>query len=282
MYKLICIDMDGTLLTSKRKISQATKDVLKSAHNMGVHIVITTGRIYCNASYYSELIGVTSPVIAANGAIIKEKDKEEPIYKCVIPEEFNLKILELCNKYKLCPNFQTSKDIFGGNTLISFLLYYIVYKTKSKRHKVRIHGINSREKWNKIFSNYKQEIIKCEIYHRDRAKISKIKEDLQSLNELQVVSVGPYGLDITSKNVSKGTAIKVLADYYKIKREEIIAIGDNDNDIEMIKYAGLGVAMGNSKTSIKNIADYVTATNDEEGVAQVVNRFILNKVSLTK
>jgi Cof subfamily protein (haloacid dehalogenase superfamily) len=277
MYKLICIDMDGTLLNSKRKISEASKDALKAAHNMGVQIVITTGRIYCNAAYYSDLIGVTSPVIAANGAIIREKDKEEPIYKCVIPQEVNLKILELCNKYKVYPNFQSSRDIYGGNALVSFILYYFVFKTKSKEHNVRIHGINSIEKWNKIFAKYEQEIIKCEIYDRDKTKISKITKALQELSELQVVNGGHNGVDITCKNVCKGTAVKALADYYKIRSEEVIAIGDNDNDIEMIEYAGLGVAMGNSKASIRDIADYVTATNDEDGVAKVINRFVLNK-----
>jgi len=277
MYKLICIDMDGTLLNSKKRISEVTINALKAAHNTGVQIVITTGRIYCNAAYYSDLIGVTSPVIAANGAIIREKDKEEPIYKAIIPQVVNLKILELCNKYKVYPNFQASNDIYGGNGLISFLLYYFVYKTKSKNHKVKIHGINSVEKWNEILSVHEQEIIKCEIYDRHRSKINKIKEALQELDQLEVVSVGHNGIDITCKNVCKGTAVKALADYYKIKRDEIIAIGDNDNDIEMIEYAGLGVAMGNSRTSIKNIADYVTATNDEDGVAKVINKFILNK-----
>ena len=277
MYKLICIDMDGTLLNNKRKISKASKEALKAAHNMGVQIVITTGRIYCNAAYYSDLIGVTSPVIAANGAIIREKDKEEPIYKRVVPQEVNLKILELCNKYKVYPNFQASNTIYGGNRLISLILYYFVYKTKSKKHKVRIHGINSREKWNEILTIYEQEIIKCEIYDRNKTKINEIKKALQDLGEIEVVSVGHNGIDITSKNVCKGTAVKALADYYKIKREEVIAIGDNDNDIEMIEYAGLGVAMGNSKASIKDIADYVTATNDEDGVAKVINKFILNK-----
>lgn len=277
MYKLICIDMDGTLLNSKRKISEATKEALKAAHDMGVQIVITTGRIYCNAAYYSDLIGVTSPVIAANGAIIREKDKEEPIYKCRIPQEINFKILELCNKYRVYPNFQASNDIYGGNGIISFLLYYFVYKTKSKKHNVRIHGINSAEKWSRILTQYEQEIIKCEIYDRDKTKINKIKKALQELEQLQVVSVGHNGIDITSKNVCKGTAVKALADYYKIKSEDVIAIGDNDNDVEMIEYAGLGVAMGNAKTSIKNIADYVTATNNEDGVAKVINKFILNK-----
>ena len=277
MYKLICIDMDGTLLNSKKKISKETKKSLKAAHDMGVQIVITTGRIYCNAAYYSDLIGVTSPVIAANGAIIREKDKEEPIYKVVIPEKVNLKILELCKEYKVFPNFQGSNDIYGGSGIISFLLYYFVYRTKSKKHKVKIHGINSREKWNTLLKLKKQDIIKCEIYDRHRTKINEIKKALQKLDELEVVSVGRNGIDITCKNVCKGTAVKALADYYKIKREEVIAIGDNDNDIEMIEYAVLGVAMGNSRNSIKDIADYVTATNDEDGVAKVINQFILNK-----
>lgn len=275
MYKMVCIDMDGTLLNSKRKISEINKKILKKANDRGVHIVVTTGRIYCNAAYYSNLLGVNSAVIADNGAIIKERDKEIYISKKVIPEEINLKILDICNKFKANPNFQTSHEIYGGNGIVSFLLYYFVFKTGLKDYEIKIHSVGSSKKWKKVLAKQKNEIIKCEIFHHDKLRMKNIRDAIEALGELKVVSSGQYGIDITHRGITKGSAVEILAKHYGIMREEIIAIGDSLNDVEMIEYAGLGVAMGNAKESVKTIADYVTTSNDEDGVAQVIEKFIL-------
>lgn len=286
MYKLVCIDMDGTLLSSKRVISDANREALIKAHDMGVHIVIATGRIYINAEYYSNLIGVKSPVIAANGAIIKEKQNSEFIYKCLLPIDINNKILEICNKHKVFPRFHTDRDIYYGKGFLHYtnlIFYYgLVLKIKSKKHKVKMHHIKNVDQWKKILISKEKEIIKCEIYSSDEEKIIKVQQELKAIKNIQIVSSsghGHYGVEITNKGVSKGSAVEYLAKKYKIKKEEIITIGDGENDIEMIEYAGLGVAMGNGLEILRGKADYVTATNDDDGVAEVINKFILNKKS---
>ncbi|QCX33905.1 HAD family phosphatase [Caloramator sp. E03] len=279
MYKLVCIDMDGTLLNSKREISDINKSALKKAFDMGVHIVITTGRIYLNAEYYSDLIGIKSPIIASNGAIIKEKGSNEFIYKAVIPKEINLQILEICNKYKLYPRFHTITDIYYSDSLFNFmnLMFYFSFalKVKSKDHRVRMHYIKSKRKWHEVFNLKKEDIVKCEIYSFDKEKIKNVYDELKKIGSIKVVP-GFNSLEITRKDVSKGSAIKFLAEKYKIKREEIVAIGDSENDIEMIQYAGFGVAMGNAIKAVKEKANYITTSNDEDGVAKVINEFIIN------
>lgn len=279
MYKLVCIDMDGTLLNSKREISETNKKALKKAFDMGVHIVITTGRIYINAEYYSNLIGIESPIIASNGAIIKEKGSNEFIYKAAIPKEINLQILEICNKYKLYPRFHTITDIYYSDSMFNFMniMLYLSFtiKVKSKDHRVRMHYIRSKRKWNKIFNYNKEDIVKCEIYSFDKEKIKNVYDELKKIETITVVP-GFSSLEITPKGVSKGSAIKYLAEKYKIKREEIVAIGDSENDIEMIQYAGFGVAMGNAIKAVKDKANYITTSNDEDGVAKVINEFIID------
>lgn len=279
MYKLVCIDMDGTLLNSKRRISETNKAALKKAHEMGIHIVITTGRLCVNAAYYSNLIGVTSPVIAANGGIIKEKD--EFIYKCTMSREMNSQILELCNKYKVNPRFHTTRDLYDGKSCFDFMnlvfFYAFALKIKSKEHKVNLRHIKSAKQWEEVFKIQEKEILKCDIMDRDTEKIRKLKEELKKIDSIQVLGAGANSIEVTHKSVSKGSAVKYLAQRYNIKKEEIITIGDNENDIEMIEYAGLGVAMGNAIEILKDKANYVTATNDEDGVAKVINEFILNK-----
>ncbi|MGK0467098.1 HAD-IIB family hydrolase [Clostridium sp.] len=130
-----------------------------------------------------------------------------------------------------------------------------------------------------MFKTEEEEIIKCDIIDNDIEKIQKIKEELKKIESIQVLGAGLHGVEMTHKSVSKGSAVKYLAQRYKIKKEEIITIGDNENDIEMIEFGGLGVAMGNAIDMLKDRADYIAATNDEDGVAKVISEFILNKVN---
>ena len=114
-YKMVCIDMDGTLLGKKKKISEINKEIIKRAHDKGVEIVVTTGRLYNNAAYFSKLLGVNSPVIAANGAIVIDQKTNEIIYERDIPKEQCLKIYDILTKYKLPFHFHTTKTIYCNN-----------------------------------------------------------------------------------------------------------------------------------------------------------------------
>ena len=118
MYKLICIDMDGTLLNSNKEISEINKAAIKSAYEKGVNVVITTGRLFINASYYSKLLGVKSPVIAANGAIIKGTDNATFIYKLPLSKDITRYILEVCEKVGLNPHFHTHENIFEDHSKV--------------------------------------------------------------------------------------------------------------------------------------------------------------------
>lgn len=103
----------------------------------------------------------------------------------------------------------------------------------------------------------------------------KIKDEINKLNSVDCFASGDHSLEINYKDVSKGNAIKSLLDKYNIKEEELVCIGDNENDISMIKLAGLGIAMGNAISEVKNIADYITDTNKRDGVAKAIEKFIL-------
>jgi Cof subfamily protein (haloacid dehalogenase superfamily) len=274
-YKLVCIDMDGTLLNSKHKISETSKKVLKKAYNMGVHIVISTGRIYVDAKGYSNLIGVKSPVIASNGAVIKEKDRSEVIYKSVIDKKLCFKLLDVCFKHDVVPNFSTSDKLYTGSILVS--IFFEITKLKGGINKeVKIEYVKSFGKWNKVLEKEKDNIVKCEVMNKSKSKLRKFREELKKIKEIELASSSKHNVEITCKGVSKGRAVKVLANYYNIKREEIIAIGDSENDLSMIEFAVLGIAMGNAIDMVKEKADFITDTNDNDGVAKAVDKFVLN------
>ncbi|SHJ85223.1 hypothetical protein SAMN02745163_02710 [Clostridium cavendishii DSM 21758] len=275
-YKLVCIDMDGTLLNSKHKISEETKISLRKAHEKGVHIVITTGRIYNNAAYYSNLLGVKSPVIAANGAFIREKDKSDVIYMNTLTENQCRSILDILLKYKLVPHFHTYNEVYLGSRFHKFMSYIAIGRKLPKDMPVISRYIGNKDKWYNVFKKMDGNLVKAIVFHPNANRINKAKEELMKIPSLEIASSGDLNIEINAEGVCKGQAVEVLAKYYGIKREEVICIGDNENDVSMIEYAGLGVAMGNAIESLKKKANYITDTNDNDGVAKVIEKFILS------
>lgn len=272
-YKMICIDMDGTLLGRGKKISKENKEIIKKVHEKGVEIVVTTGRIYNNAAYYSHLLGVESPVIAANGAIVREKHTNKIIYENPIKTEQCIKLLEMLFKNKFYFHFYTTDGIYCGNPLTKSLTK--MYMTKQVGYddlKINYHVIKNLDEWKKFFEESNGKITKCIAFSLYPEKIKALKKDLDKLEDVVYFGAGSRSVEINNKGVSKGNAVKALADYYGFKREEIVCIGDNENDISMIEYAGFGVAMGNAIKEVKDLADYITATNKEDGVAKAIKK----------
>jgi HAD-superfamily hydrolase, subfamily IIB len=273
-YKLVCVDVDGTLLNSKHKITEKTKASLVKAHQQGVHIVICTGRMYTDAEYYSNLIGVKSPVIASNGAFIKEKDKGKVIYKDILGQSLSLNLLDLFRKHRVKPYFCTPNKFYYGN--IMYKLYYAATKILGIRsNHFDAEYVFSWGRWAKVLEKEKDNIVKCEIIYRDPALIYELLKELKKMDQLEIVDSSRYNIEITRKGVSKGKAVEMLATIYHVKREEIMTIGDSENDLSMIEYAGLGIAMGNALDSIKQKADHVTDSNDHDGVANAIDQFVL-------
>lgn len=270
-YKMVCIDMDGTLLNREHKVSEASKAALKKAHDKGVHIVISTGRIYTDAKEYSNLIGTESAVIASNGAYIREKDNI--IYKSVFPKETCMKLVDVFETYKVRPLFYTPEKIYYGNILFRFFSDYLKlrgYINKTVKYK----WIKSRRAWENIFELEKDNIVKCEIINVDLYKIRMVREALEKLEGVQITSSSKTNIEINCTDICKGTAVEYLTSYYNLDRSQVIVIGDSENDISMIEYAGLGIAMENATDQVKEKADYITDANSMEGVAKAINKFI--------
>lgn len=272
-YKLICIDMDGTLLNGDHIITENTKKILKKAHDFGAHIVISTGRIYSSAEYYSNLIGVNSAVISSNGSFIKEKNIDEPIYKSTLSEDLCMKVVETCARNKTGVSFYSVDKLYCGSIVMIFLHLFLKLK-KIDNLEVDKEYVFSLKRWKEVLKKGNS-MIKCEIMSKDHKKLSKIRSELNKIDGLEVVSSYKNNIEVSMKGVSKGSAVEIIAKHYNVKQEEIIAIGDNENDISMIKYAGLGIAMGNALDIVKENANCVTDTNDNEGVAKAIQKFVL-------
>jgi len=271
-YKLICTDMDGTLLNDNKEISEVNRKAIAEAISKGVIVAVCTGRIFTFASYYARILGTKAPIIASNGAYIRGIDEEDALFKDTLSIEDCREIIKVLNKNGINPTFNTKDRILTGHISDSSLSYLKFNETLDKEHQFKVKVIQD---WESAFIKYDGEILKCIAIDTNLDKVKAAKEEIALLENLVAVSSLYDNFEIMTKNVSKGKAVKFLADFYNIRREEIICIGDNENDLSMIDYAGLGVAMGNSLEEIKSRADYVTTSNNEDGVAKAIGKFIV-------
>ncbi|AIY84846.1 MAG: Cof-type HAD-IIB family hydrolase [Clostridium baratii] len=270
--KLICIDMDGTLLKDKKTVSEENLNSIKLAIKKGVKVVITTGRIYDCAKMYSEKIGLDTPIIASNGAFIGYKDKV--IYNNPLKKEDILKFLEVTKKHGLKAYLTANFGIISQEELAEDHVYKILNKTLKDEEKVKL--IVSDDIKEEI-EKFDGEILKGVCADKNnKVNLIKAREELESLNtNMEIVSSWNDNFEVMRNGSTKGDAVRYLANYFGIDKEEVMCIGDSENDLSMIKYAGTGVAMGNASEDIKSVADYVTDTNVNDGVAKAINKFVL-------
>lgn len=269
-YKLIVSDMDGTLLNSQGKVSDETKKAMKNLLEKGMYIAIATGRIYTTARVYAKHLGIVTPIICCNGAVVKNLEDDKKIYGNPISKEDCFKIIDICKENDLYFHFYSEDTIYGEKLEYKMLYFSEWAKTLNEEDRIKIKVVeDSRE----IIE--KETIYKFGIQTDDIELLDYISKLMNKEKNIEARKSLSNMLDLMNKGVSKGNAVKNLAKSLGIKREEIIAIGDNENDISMLEYAGLGVAMGNAEEEVKKVADYVTDTNDNEGVANVIYNFML-------
>lgn len=277
-YKMLVTDMDYTLLNKEKKVSGRNREAVMKAMEKGVHIVVATGRIYTSARVYAKLLGINTPIIASNGAIIREaafnnpKDTERTIYKQTLNGEAVKEMIRLSHKYDLFCHFFTEDTIYAEKLVNVSLRYTEWNKYLGGDDQVRIKIADDIEK---AIVQQKVDILKAVVVDDDDEKIRCLRNDIERNGSVTVSQSMKGNLEVMNRDVTKGNAVKKLAQIYGIDREEIIAIGDNENDMSMIEYAGLGIAMGNAEEALKKVADHITGDYQEDGVAEAIERFIL-------
>ncbi|QGU96100.1 Cof-type HAD-IIB family hydrolase [Clostridium bovifaecis] len=295
MYKLIAIDIDGTLLKNDKTISSETFTSIQNARNKGVKIVLATGRPIQGLEKYSKQLGLTTNQdygVSCSGALIHRLGTREVLFRSTLTyEDFQLlynfskrlgiTLNALTDSLILTPslNLTTQIESFLSNIPMKIVDFDTLPKTTIIN---RIVYINENE----AFINHLHNVIKkinlsytpvSEKNGNDNLSLSKDKLSKKIHENFTVLKPSSNTLEILSKDVNKGSSISFLAEILGIKQEEVIAIGDSGNDIDMIKYAGLGIAMGNAFPEIKEASDYITYTNEEDGVAHVIDKFILGE-----
>lgn len=280
MYKLVVLDIDGTLLNSKEQLSDVTKNTINEVIKMGIPVCLCTGRNVHNTMRVVKALNLKTPFACIDGAvmydprkrtIIKQKNLHKNVADEIMLEvnKHNL-YMEVCtykNYIKFAKNDELAKYNYGGvpNSINDKIKDYFV---RGARYTKSIESLISKNVLpNQILFAGQNDALKDateNIKARNYTNI-EIRDDLWE----------EY-VFITAKDAIKSQGVQMLCDYYGVGMHEVIAIGDQMNDIDMIQKAGLGIAMANGHTRILEIADEITATNDENGVAEALQKFILN------
>lgn len=269
MYKLIAVDMDGTVLKEDKTISEETIKAVKRAKEKGIKVVLATGRPIKGIERYLEeldLISEEDYAISYNGALVQNTKTKEIIGESFIHGK-DLKYL-----YNISKEIKVNFHAFSTTSCIApKLSKYTEHEIEANKIDVELLDFNTIKD--------DEPIIKAMMVDEPEILEEAIKKLPKEVYEkYTVVRSAPYFLEFLNKHSNKGEGVKDLAKYLGIKLEEIICVGDAGNDIHMIRYAGLGVAMGNAFEEVKKEADFITKTNEEHGVAHVIEKFIL-KVS---
>lgn len=261
-YKFIAIDIDGTLLNDERKILDETKNNIISAQENDVIICICTGRGYPAAKRYVDELNINIPLILYNGSRVRMSMDSTLIYNHVLDKDVAKEVYEIIEQNNGTCCFWADDKLYF-NKKDKYAIYYENLTTIKPNiiEKVTEDLFNNINKFIWFDSSENLEVIQKEI-------LNTIKGINYFKSQTEILEIVPNG-------VSKGMTLKALSESFGIKQSEVIAIGDDENDISMIEFAGLGVAMGNAKAKVKETANYITLTNNENGVGEVIKKFIL-------
>ncbi len=290
MYKLITIDLDGTLLNRYGEVTEYTKDIIKKTTNKGVLVVLASGRISESVLTIAKEIGADKYYISGNGSVLYDMQKDEILYENYLTKEKVLEIIELCDKNSIYYNIYTENAVLAKSLNYNVAFYNYENTKKSSDKKTDINIVE--DMYNYIRNSNLNKFLKITICDENKIVFSSILRKIKNISDIDVlevshmsqkkiktgtkeVEVGYFYTEVSSKNVDKWFAIEKVMELENIKKEEVMALGDNNNDIVMIKNAGLGVAMGHSNEQVKKVADYITVDNNEDGVAKAIERYVL-------
>lgn len=291
MFKLMAIDLDGTLLNSFGEVSENTRKALQAAKQRGVEVVLASGRPISSTESLAVELGVDNYLISGNGAAVYDIKEQKVVYDRFLTKEQVMKIAKLCDNNSFFYNVYTEDEVIASSLNYNVLFYHKENVKKIEERRTHINVVQNIMEY--IEQSGKEKFLKITVCDESQFIFNSIMKRLKEIEGIDVletaymsrkkikdgtddVDIQYYYTEITNENVNKWSAIEYLLEKLDIKPEEVIAIGDNLNDKEMIENAGLGVVMGNSNPIMKGLANEIVADNNSEGVLEAINRFVLN------
>jgi Cof subfamily protein (haloacid dehalogenase superfamily) len=266
MYKLIATDLDGTLLNDQKKINPNNAEYIKKALDLGVKIVLCSGRSHFSIHAFEEelnLVKLENYGIGLNGSMIYNSHTKLPIRHLLLDNSSAVKVLKELEQFNL------EVVVFTGTT-------WIINVPKEKS---RFYSVTTNEEFEIISDLTKIDIdVSKIIIIGENSKLKEIESYMKDFlgGLCNVCFTQTNFLEFTNIDAHKGAALKVLAEHLGISMKEVIAVGDNYNDITMLQEAGVGVAVSNAEDDVKKVADYITKSSNNDGaLKEIIEKYIL-------
>lgn len=267
--RLVAIDLDDTLLRDDLTISQRTQQVLRQVKEMGVAVTLATGRMFPAARPYAELLGFDLPLITYQGALVKNAFSGEVIYYRPLSEEVARRVIAFGREKRVQVNYYLDDRL------------YVEKITPQGEHYSSLAGVPFS-----LVSDLERLLEKGPptklLVIDEEPKVDTYLAELREIIEgeglaAHLTKSKPLYLEVNHPEATKGVALRVLAERLNVRREEIMAFGDSYNDLDMLEFAGIGVAVANARPEVRQRAQYVTSSNNEDGVAEALERFVIGK-----
>lgn len=265
--KAIFIDIDGTLTNKKKEVTEYTSEIIKQVVEKGIKVIICSGRGNQYAQEKSKIANASSHIISSNGAQIYDYSTKEIIYKNIIDKEILREVLEYIK-------------IKNAGFILNSTDFRLANKNLHRKINLKDKVIESLDEVGE--NDIYQLVMEASSYDM----MTEMIEYINANEKLQILNCSPsylkgkrdepnYYIDVNEKGTSKGNTIKKYLEIFNIKQEDSMCFGDHINDSSMFDVCGVKVAMGNANQELKDKADYVTYTNEEDGVAKFLKEYIL-------
>lgn len=262
MIKLVATDIDGTIFIPEKEFTQGVKECIKKLSQKGIKVVLVTGRMNAAAIKIARDLELDTPVVSYQGGLVTENGNI--LYERYLSQEQTERILAWAEKEKIHIN------LYNDDILYSEAECYEVQRYCNNLHtKYTVKPINEikKDKINKLLA----------IDYSNPERISRYEKELQNIYpDLYIVKSTPYFLEFSNPEASKKCAVEFLQKYWGLKKDEILTIGDQNNDIALLQAGGIKIAMGNATEELKAEADYITETVYEDGFVRAMEKFCLN------
>lgn len=274
-YKIIALDLDGTLTRSDKKISDYTRNILIEGQEKGLKVVLASGRPTNGMAFLADELRMDEfggTVLAFNGGEIVDWKTKKVMNQIMLPDDVLPLLYEFSKGKGFAIMTYCGKQIYTeeeGNK-------YIMQSAFRNRMEICVvHSfLDAARNWGALPKCLiVGEPSKLELFEKE---LRVFAEGKSCFDKIDFFRSEPYYLEIVPKGIDKGKCLQIVLDHYGMKHEELIACGDAFNDVSMIRFAGLGVAMGNGQDCVKQAADYITDSNEADGVAKVVSEFFIS------
>lgn len=269
-YQLISLDMDGTLLNSKLEIGDEN---IKAIHDAVLHhknVVIATGRSLSEMNPYMERLKDIRYFVLESGAVIYDRLKNQIIYQKFFSSEDVRTIIEISNKQDIMPQYFSDGYSY---TFLEKMLHMDKYNM-AKFQQFYLDNVYRITDFNQFIKNRIHRIEKIIFYHQSQSEVIKCYEFLENVH-VEKPQVG-ISIEMSPTGINKATGLHYLCQLLNLNMKDVIAVGDSDNDIEILQTVGLGISMKNANENVKHICHVVVNDNDHDGVAEAINQYLLS------